>query len=56
MSPTPDNGPKVSGWSFLDRGAAGGDHVHYSEEDYPVVKDRQGIYGETDKVMEEGLS
>ena len=30
-----------------------GKHVYYSEEDYPVVKARQGLHGETDKVEED---
>jgi hypothetical protein len=30
-----------------------GDHIQYSEEDYPVTPERQGPHGETAKVEEE---
>jgi len=30
-----------------------GDHVYYSEQDYPVERARQGPHGDTGKVMEE---
>ncbi len=29
-----------------------GNHILYSEDDYPVAKERQGPHGETDKVEE----
>ena len=29
-----------------------GEHIHYSVEDYPVEKPRQGPHGETEKVKE----
>jgi hypothetical protein len=40
-----------SGGEDLPRLRGGrGDHIHYSEEDYPVEESRQGPHGETDKV------
>ena len=42
-----------SGGEDLPRLRGGrGDHVHYSEVDYPVVRERQGPHGETYKVAE----
>jgi hypothetical protein len=29
-----------------------GDYIYYSEEDYTVVRERQGPHGETDKALE----
>jgi hypothetical protein len=43
-----------SGGEELPRLRGGrGEHIHYSEEDYPVVVARQGPHGETNKVAEE---
>jgi hypothetical protein len=43
-----------SGGEDLPRLPGGrGDHVFYSEADYPVVRERQGPHGETEKVREE---
>ncbi len=43
-----------SGGEDLPRLRGGrGEHVHYSEDDYPVEKPKQGFHGETDKVKEE---
>jgi hypothetical protein len=42
-----------SGGEDLPRLRGGrGDHIHYSVEDYPVEKKRQGPHGETEKVKE----